>query len=48
VAITERRSREDIDRLADSLGRAIAEIGADGAFRTHEVRNAPIAEETSA
>jgi glycine dehydrogenase subunit 1 len=25
VAITERRSREDIDRLADSLGRAVAE-----------------------
>jgi glycine dehydrogenase subunit 1 len=48
VAITERRSKEDIDRLADSLGRAIAEIGANGAFRTHDVRNAPIAEETSA
>ena len=32
VAITERRSKEDIDRLADALGRAIA---ANGAFRTH-------------
>jgi glycine dehydrogenase subunit 1 len=32
VAITERRSRGDIDRLADSLDRAIAEIGADGGF----------------
>jgi glycine dehydrogenase subunit 1 len=48
VAITERRSHENIDRLADSLARAIAEIGADGAFRTHDARNAPIAEETSA
>jgi glycine dehydrogenase subunit 1 len=29
VAITERRSREDIDRLADALGRAIAASGGD-------------------
>ena len=28
VAITERRSKQDIDRLADSLGRAIAKAGA--------------------
>jgi len=28
VAITERRSREDIDRLADALGRAVAEVRA--------------------
>jgi glycine dehydrogenase subunit 1 len=27
VAITERRSKQDIDRLADSLGRAVAETG---------------------
>ncbi|MGA6947016.1 MAG: glycine dehydrogenase, partial [Solirubrobacterales bacterium] len=26
VAITERRSKQDIDRLADSLGRAVAEL----------------------
>jgi glycine dehydrogenase subunit 1 len=26
IAITERRSKQDIDRLADSLGRAIAEV----------------------
>jgi glycine dehydrogenase subunit 1 len=42
VAITERRSREDIDRLADSLGRAIK--AADGAFRTDGVQKAPATE----
>jgi glycine dehydrogenase subunit 1 len=26
IAITERRSKQDIDRLADSLGRAVAEL----------------------
>jgi glycine dehydrogenase subunit 1 len=31
IALTERRSRADIDRLADALGRAIAETpGKDG------------------
>ena len=34
VAITERRSRADIDRLADALGAAVAESRANGAFRT--------------
>jgi glycine dehydrogenase subunit 1 len=41
VAITERRSKEDIDRLADSLGAAI------GALRTHAVQKAPIPEEVA-
>jgi glycine dehydrogenase subunit 1 len=41
VAITERRSKEDIDRLADSLGAAI------GALRTHTVQKAPIPEEVA-
>ncbi len=27
MAITERRSKADIDRLAEALGRAVAEIG---------------------
>jgi glycine dehydrogenase subunit 1 len=36
VAITERRSREDIDRLADALGRAITE-SADNRQQTAEV-----------
>jgi glycine dehydrogenase subunit 1 len=44
VALTERRSKEDIDRLADALGRAIAETRASGAFQTHTVENAPSAE----
>ena len=26
IAITERRSKQDIDRLADALGRAVAEL----------------------
>ena len=34
VALTERRSRADIDRLADALERAIAETRANGAFQT--------------
>jgi glycine dehydrogenase subunit 1 len=42
VAITERRSREDIDRLADSLARAIAD--ADGAFASPRDERAPEAE----
>jgi glycine dehydrogenase subunit 1 len=41
VAITERRSKEDIDRLADSLGAAV------GALRTHAVQKAPIPEEVA-
>jgi glycine dehydrogenase subunit 1 len=39
IALTERCSREDIDRLADALARAIA--GGDGAFRTQTVQKAP-------
>ena len=34
IALTERRSRADIDRLADALERAIAETRANGAFQT--------------
>ena len=44
VAITERRSKEDIDRLADALGRAIA--ATDGAVATEDA-NAPTAEEVA-
>jgi glycine dehydrogenase subunit 1 len=42
IALTERRSRTDIDRLTDSLARAIA--AANGAFQTHTVEKAPSAE----
>ena len=48
VAITERTSKENIDRLADSLARAIAETGRTGALLADSARKAPIAEETSA
>jgi glycine dehydrogenase subunit 1 len=48
VAITERRSREDIDRLADAVGRAIAEISANGALVANSATKAPTAEETAA
>jgi glycine dehydrogenase subunit 1 len=41
VAITERTSREDIDRLADSLGSAI------GAFVSSRGTKAPVAEEVA-
>jgi glycine dehydrogenase subunit 1 len=44
VALTERRSREDVDRLADSLERAIA---ADGAFVADSATKAPIAPEVA-
>ena len=44
VALTERRSRADIDRLADALGAAVAESRANGAFQTHTVDKAPSAE----
>jgi glycine dehydrogenase subunit 1 len=47
VAITERRSKEDIDRLADALGRAIPESQGDGAFRTQTVENAPRPQEVA-
>ena len=42
IAITERRSREDIDRLADALGRA---IGSDGEFLSHSESKSPIGAE---
>jgi glycine dehydrogenase subunit 1 len=42
IAITERRSKEDIDRLADSLERA---IGAGGAFLPDAAERAPRAQE---
>ena len=45
IAITERRSREDIDRLADALSRAIAEIGSDGEFLSHSESKSPIGAE---
>jgi glycine dehydrogenase subunit 1 len=45
VAITERRSREDIDRLADALARAIP--AANDAKPSHTDGKAPIAEETA-
>jgi glycine dehydrogenase subunit 1 len=44
IALTERRSRADIDRLADALGAAIAESRASGALRTRTVEKAPSAE----
>jgi glycine dehydrogenase subunit 1 len=43
VAITERRSKEDIDRLADALGDAIS--AADGAFPSNSTGKAPIPQE---
>jgi glycine dehydrogenase subunit 1 len=42
VAITERRSKGDIDRLADALGRAVGEFDPDSG------RNSPVAEEVKA
>ncbi len=45
VAITERRSREDIDRLADALERAIS--ASDGALRTDGVRKVTDAPEVA-
>ncbi|MEO8091302.1 MAG: aminomethyl-transferring glycine dehydrogenase subunit GcvPA [bacterium] len=42
VAITERRSKDDIDRLADSLARALR--AADGELAAHSARKSPKAE----
>ncbi len=42
VAITERRSREDIDRLAAALEAAIAETGGDRAFASDSETRTPI------
>jgi glycine cleavage system P protein (glycine dehydrogenase) subunit 1 len=47
VALTERRSKEDIDRLADALARAIAAAAGDGAFVAHTGTKAPIAREVA-
>ena len=44
VAITERRSREDIDRLTDALARAIAEIRAGGDLSPDSDHKSQIAE----
>jgi glycine dehydrogenase subunit 1 len=41
VALTERRSRADIDRLADALARAISETAEHGAFVPHSETKAP-------
>jgi glycine dehydrogenase subunit 1 len=41
VAITERRSKEDIDRLVAALGRAIAQAGRDGALVADSETKAP-------
>jgi glycine dehydrogenase subunit 1 len=41
VAITERRSREQIDALADALGTAIAETSGRGSLMTHAVAKEP-------
>jgi glycine dehydrogenase subunit 1 len=41
VALTERRSRADIDRLADALARAISETAERGAFVPHSETKAP-------
>ncbi len=41
IALTERRTKGDIDRLAEALERAV------GAFRSHSATNAPIASEAT-
>ncbi|MGH2962413.1 MAG: aminomethyl-transferring glycine dehydrogenase subunit GcvPA [Solirubrobacterales bacterium] len=43
VAITERRTKEDIDRLAESLGRAVAEHGANGALLADSANKSTLA-----
>jgi glycine dehydrogenase subunit 1 len=45
VALTERRSKEDIDRLADALGRAVAAAAGDVELSA-DARTSPIAEKT--
>jgi glycine dehydrogenase subunit 1 len=45
VAITERRSRDDIDRLAEALERAIA--AESGALSPHSAKEAPLREEVA-
>jgi glycine dehydrogenase subunit 1 len=45
IALTERRSKEDIDRLADALGRAVAST--DGAFAADSAIEAPSPQEVT-
>ncbi len=45
VAITERRSKADIDRLAEALGRALAEIGGRDELLSHSDNKSSNAEE---
>jgi glycine dehydrogenase subunit 1 len=45
VAITERRSKEDIDQLADALVRAIGDAAANGDLLADSARKSPIAGE---
>jgi glycine dehydrogenase subunit 1 len=47
IALTERRSKEDIDRLGESLGLAIAETSANGAFGADTAQKAPTAPEVA-
>jgi glycine dehydrogenase subunit 1 len=47
VAITERRTSADIDRLADVLGRAVGETGGAGALVADSATKAPSAEEVA-
>jgi glycine dehydrogenase subunit 1 len=44
VAITERRSKGDIDRLVETLARATAKTARDGALVAHSATKAPSAE----
>ena len=48
VALTERRSRADIDRLADALARAIAETAAMDGLLPDSGRNPPQTQEVTA
>ena len=47
VAITERRTKEDIDRLAAALRRAVAESRANGASPADSANKAPVVEEAT-
>jgi glycine dehydrogenase subunit 1 len=47
VAITERRSKEDIDRLADALAGVIGEAAASGALRADSERKSTLAGEVA-
>jgi glycine dehydrogenase subunit 1 len=45
VALTERRSKEDVDRLAEALGRAIREARGGVELVTHSAAKSPLASE---